>query len=178
MEAYADITATIIDEALSRLATAIAEHHRDDPRLALVGIANGGVPLAQTLASTLSATLGQPIPLGTANIAFQRDDIGRKPIPKATAPTELPFEVEGASIVLVDDVLFTGRTVRAALNELFDQGRPARVKLAILCDRGYRRLPIQPDYLGFRKDIDPSHNLRLTLDPAGQHHRFDITPHA
>jgi len=139
--------ATTIDQAINRVAAAIAERHRTTPRLLLLGIANGGVILAQRLAERLKKAGLQP-GQGTIDISFHRDDIGRHPIPKEYAPTVIPHDVNGAAIILVDDVLYSGRTVKAALDELFDHGRPAGVELAVLVDRGGRKLPIAADFCG------------------------------
>jgi pyrimidine operon attenuation protein/uracil phosphoribosyltransferase len=131
-----------IQAAIMRLAEAISARHPDPTKLLLIGIANGGIELARRLARKLNARAG------TLDISFHRDDIGRHPIPKEFAPTQIPADVRGASIVLVDDVLFSGRTVKAALDELFDHGRPTKVELAVLVDRGGRRLPLAADYVG------------------------------
>ncbi len=110
----------------------------------LIGIHSGGAWVAQRL----HADLALATPLGTLSSAFHRDDYGRRGLPAEMKATELPFEIAGADILLVDDILYTGRTVRAALNELFDYGRPARVELAVLLDRGGRELPIEARYCG------------------------------
>jgi pyrimidine operon attenuation protein/uracil phosphoribosyltransferase len=138
-----------IQAAIARIADAISDRHAAADRVTLLGIANGGITLARRLADHLRWQRA-----GTLDISFHRDDIGRHPIPKEFAPTELPGDVNGATIILVDDVLFTGRTVKAALDELFDHGRPAKVELAVLVDRGGRLMPVAADYTG------------LTLDPA------------
>ena len=131
-----------IEAAIERLAGAIRRRHGAVQPLLLLGIANGGVELARRLALRLGARFG------TLDISFHRDDIGRHPIPKEFAPTQIPADVTGATVVLVDDVLFTGRTVKAALDELFDHGRPAKVELAVLVDRGGRLMPVAADYAG------------------------------
>jgi len=131
-----------IHAAIDRLAQAIGQNHAKTPRLVLLGIANGGVELANRLAARLSAKTG------ILDISFHRDDIDRNPIPKEFVPTRIPVDVTGATVILVDDVLFSGRTVKAALDELFDHGRPAKVELAILIDRPGRKLPVAADYTG------------------------------
>jgi pyrimidine operon attenuation protein/uracil phosphoribosyltransferase len=148
-----------IHAALTRLADAIAARHPDPTGLLLLGIANGGVELARRLAERLRCRAG------TVDISFHRDDIGRHPIPKEFAPTQIPGDVHGATIILVDDVLFSGRTVKAALDELFDHGRPHRVELAVLVDRGGRRLPIAADYTGLDLAIADTHKVKVDLDP-------------
>ena len=147
-----------IHAAIERLATAIATRHPQRERLLLLGIANGGIELTCRLARRLGAKAG------TLDISFHRDDIGRHPIPKEFSPTHLPADVHGASVVLVDDVLFSGRTVKAALDELFDHGRPTIVELAILVDRGGRRLPVAADYCGLVLTATESEKVVVRLD--------------
>ena len=136
-----------IDQAIARVASTIATRHARTPHLLLLGIANGGIVLAQRLAEHLKQAGLRP-GLGTIDISFHRDDIGHNPIPKEFSPTIIPHDVNGAAVILVDDVLHSGRTVKAALDELFDHGRPAGVELAVLVDRGGRKLPIAADYCG------------------------------
>ncbi|MEO7600441.1 MAG: bifunctional pyr operon transcriptional regulator/uracil phosphoribosyltransferase PyrR [Opitutus sp.] len=135
--------------AIERLAAAIVERHPPPATVLLLGIANGGIELARRLTARiarLSPALSAKV--GTLDISFHRDDFGRNPIPKEFAATHIPGDVNGADVVLVDDVLFSGRTIKAALDELFDHGRPTKVELAILTDRGGRRLPFAADYCG------------------------------
>jgi pyrimidine operon attenuation protein / uracil phosphoribosyltransferase len=138
----------------------------------LIGIHSGGAWIAQRL----HRELGLPTALGTLSSAFHRDDYGRRRgLPAAMKSTQLPFSVDGADIILVDDILYTGRTVRAALNELFDYGRPARVELAVLLDRGGRQLPIEARYCGAVHELsgerafvlarDEAERLSLRIDP-------------
>ncbi len=142
------------DEVERKLRRIAHEIHEKNPAggeaLAIVGIHTRGVTLARRLAGLLEDLTGVRPPLGEIDISFYRDDIGarapeRQPVVHAT---RLDFSLEGRTIVLVDDVLFTGRTVRAGIEALFDYGRPARIQLAVLCDRGHRELPISPDYVG------------------------------
>ncbi|MBL9200638.1 MAG: bifunctional pyr operon transcriptional regulator/uracil phosphoribosyltransferase PyrR [Opitutaceae bacterium] len=147
-----------IEPAIQRLAAAIRARHASAGRLLLLGIANGGVELARRLARRLGARSG------TIDISFHRDDIGRHPIPKEFAPTQIPADVTGATVVLVDDVLFTGRTVKAALDELFDHGRPAKVELAVLVDRGGRLMPVAADYIGLVLAPAAGEKVAVTLD--------------
>jgi pyrimidine operon attenuation protein/uracil phosphoribosyltransferase len=102
--------------------------------------------------------------LGVVDIAFHRDDIGQRPIPLTSASTDLPFAIDEATIILADDVYFSGRTARAALNEIFDQGRPAQIELAVLCERSGRRLPIVPDHVGFVLETTPEQRVEVKLD--------------
>jgi pyrimidine operon attenuation protein / uracil phosphoribosyltransferase len=149
-----------IHAAIERLAAAISEQHPPTDRLLLLGIANGGIELARRLAKPLKARTG------TLDISFHRDDIGQNPIPKEFAPTQIPADVNGAAVILVDDVLFSGRTVKAAMDELFDHGRPAKVELAVLVDRGGRLLPIAADFVGLRLDVAAQEKVVVTLQPT------------
>jgi pyrimidine operon attenuation protein/uracil phosphoribosyltransferase len=153
--------------AIDRLAASIAHRHPRTRRLLFLGIANGGIELARRLASHLARLRPAcKIDTGILDISFHRDDIGKNPIPKEFVPTRIPVDVTGADVILVDDVLFSGRTVKAALDELFDHGRPARVELAILIDRGGRILPFAPDYLGMSLPAGETEKVRIRLDPA------------
>jgi pyrimidine operon attenuation protein/uracil phosphoribosyltransferase len=156
-----------INAAIERLAAAISARHGATSNLLLLGIANGGIELARRLSSQLS-TLNPQLSTrtGIVDISFHRDDIGRHPIPKEFAATHIPADVNGATVILVDDVLFSGRTVKAALEELFDHGRPTKVELAILVDRGGRRLPLAADYTAITLEVGPTENVTVTLDPA------------
>ncbi|MDB6170403.1 MAG: phosphoribosyltransferase [Verrucomicrobia bacterium] len=151
-----------IHAAIDRLAAGISQRHHPDHPLLLLGIANGGIELARRLSKLLSP---RRAPAGTIDISFHRDDIGRHPIPKEFSPTHIPAEVQGATILLVDDVLFSGRTVKAALEELFDHGRPAKVELAVLVDRGGRLLPVAADYSGLTLSPAAGENVVVHLDP-------------
>jgi pyrimidine operon attenuation protein/uracil phosphoribosyltransferase len=153
------IRAEELHTAIGRLAEGIAGRHPQPSSLLLLGIANGGIELARRLAARLGASAG------TLDVSFHRDDIGQHPIPKEFAPTHIPGDVHGATIVLVDDVLFSGRTVKAALDELFDHGRPAKVELAVLVDRGGRRLPIAADYVGIDLFTPDDERVVVSLDP-------------
>lgn len=165
-----------IEEAIANLAADLADIHADTESLCIVGIANGGVSLAQSLQAKLAALLGRDIPFGTVDISFHRDDIGRNPIPKETGTTHILSDVDGAAILLVDNVLFTGRTARAAINEIFDLGRPDRLELVVLYDRGGRKLPIQPDYRAFHHEHPRETRVDVTLDPANPaNHSIDIS---
>lgn len=165
MQLLKEIDGASIQEKIQEMVATIVDRHRDTQQLAILGIANGGIPFSQKLSSSLSTQLKRTIPTGVLNIAFQRDDIGHNPIPKITAQTDIPFDVEQTTIILADDVLFSGRTVRAAINEIFDQGRPDQIELAILYDRGNRRLPIEANYTGFREDTTEAQTIRVTLNP-------------
>ena len=132
--------------------------------VSLIGIHSGGAWIAERLHRDLKLAR----PLGTLSSAFHRDDYGRRGLPVEMKATELPFEVNGADIVLVDDILFTGRTVRAAMNELFDYGRPARIELAVLLDRGGRELPIEARYCGATHLLASPRNFALKRTDEGR----------
>jgi pyrimidine operon attenuation protein/uracil phosphoribosyltransferase len=164
MNTHTTIETGRIAQALESLTGDIAAATAKAEKLALIGIANGGIPFAQKLAAGLSKALGREVPVGRVNMTFHRDDVRANPIPAVKDRTDLPFDIEGATLVLADDVIHSGRTVRAALNEVFDLGRPARVYLAVLCDRGGRRLPVQPDFTGLVLDTDPAQKVKVNLD--------------
>lgn len=131
---------------------------------ALVGIYTGGVWLAERLHQDLKLVL----PLGTLDVSFYRDDFGQIGLHPQVKPSDIPFKVEGSHIILVDDVLYTGRTIRAAINELFDYGRPASIRLAALIDRGSRELPIAAEYVGTTLALPPDRMLALEKDIDGK----------
>lgn len=145
-------------EALyASLAHQIADALGSTEQLALVGIHSGGAWLAERLAKQLQLTDR----LGFVDVSFYRDDFAEKGLHAEVKPTRIPFEVEGATILLMDDVLFTGRTTRAAINELFDYGRPARIMLAALVDRGGRELPVAPDFIAANVTLNVGQSLTL-----------------
>lgn len=142
------MSASEIDRTLVRLAHEVLEKSRALDTLAFIGIRRRGVPLAQRIAQKIQALEKRTIPVGILDINLYRDDlstVGHKPIVGAT---EIPFSVQGQDIILMDDVLYTGRTIRSALDALFDHGRPARVQLLVLIDRGHRELPIEARFIG------------------------------
>jgi len=136
-----------ISRALTRMAHEIVERNSDSAGLALVGIRTHGVPLAQRLAGIITGVLKQNIPTGELDIGMHRDDLAIRGAP-VIGISKIDFDMTGKTIVLVDDVLFTGRTIRAALDEIADFGRPQRIQLAVLVDRGHRELPIRADFVG------------------------------
>jgi len=168
---------------VGRLAREIGERHRVLAALALVGVRSRGVPIARRLARRLGEMRGVEPAVGALDITLYRDDftvIAPQPVTKGT---EIPFSIDGRAVVLVDDVLFTGRTVRAALDELIDFGRPSRIELAVLVDRGHRELPIRADYVGttvatsrdqmvqVRLEEEDGRDEVLLLEPAGERSR-------
>ena len=150
---------------ISAMAERIGEGRRPGVPLHLVGIRARGVPLAKSLARELAASGEPEATVGAVDITLYRDDLNqvrRWPVLKGT---EIPFDVDGADIVLVDDVLFTGRTIRAALNAICDLGRPSRIGLAVLVDRGHRELPVEPDVVGLTLNTDRDDRVQVRLQP-------------
>jgi pyrimidine operon attenuation protein/uracil phosphoribosyltransferase len=157
-----------ISRTLSRIAHEIIERNHDLDAVALVGIHTRGVPIAQRLRRLVAERSGEELALGQLDITFHRDDVHvrtghppRRPQP-LVHDTKLDFELEGRTVILVDDVLYTGRTIRAAIDALFEYGRPERVQLAVLADRGHRELPIRPDYVG--KNLPTAHGERVQVE--------------
>ena len=136
-----------VRRATTRIAHEIIERNHGLDGVVLIGMQTGGTPFARRLAVELQRIEGVEVAVGCLDATFYRDDIGLRPL-VPEAPTEIPVDLTGATVVLVDDVLFTGRTVRAALNALNDYGRPTAVQLAVMVDRGHRQLPIRPDFVG------------------------------
>ena len=146
---------------LVRIAHEIVEQHEGPQDLAIVGIQRRGAVLAQRLHAILCDLLEHPVPLGLVDISFYRDDLSMRSDTPEVHATQIGFPVDGATVVIVDDVLYTGRTVRAAIEALFSFGRPATVRLAVLADRGHRELPIRPDYVG--KNLPTSRSERVNV---------------
>jgi pyrimidine operon attenuation protein/uracil phosphoribosyltransferase len=165
------MTGEQLSRTVTRMAHEILEKNTGDERLAVVGIHTRGAHLARRLHAILSDIAGRDVPLGDLDISFYRDDVAARGaygvVPATPNPivksTDLDFEVDGATVVLVDDVLYTGRTIRAAIDALFDYGRPARVQLAVLVDRGHRELPIRPDYIGKNLPTAPRERIHVRL---------------
>jgi pyrimidine operon attenuation protein/uracil phosphoribosyltransferase len=150
-----------IQRALSRIAHEILEKNQGPGQLALVGIYTRGVLLSRRLAATIKEIEGEAIPCGEMDITLYRDDVGRSRVRPEVRGTKIPFSVDEERIVLVDDVLYTGRTVRAALDALIDFGRPLNIQLAVLVDRGHRELPIRADYVG--KNLPTARDERVSV---------------
>jgi pyrimidine operon attenuation protein/uracil phosphoribosyltransferase len=142
------MSASEIDRTLVRLAHEVLEKTADLDRLAFIGIRRRGAPLAQRLAQKIEALEKRTVPVGILDITFYRDDLSTVDITPVINTTEIEFDIEGKDILLMDDVLYTGRTIRAALDALFELGRPARVRLLVLIDRGHRELPIEAAFIG------------------------------
>jgi pyrimidine operon attenuation protein/uracil phosphoribosyltransferase len=154
------LDAVAIQRALTRVAHEIAERNEVSVEVVLVGIPAGGVPLARRLGGLLSEIWKQPVPVGTLDVSMHRDDLDQRAAPKVY-PTVIPFDVTGKTVVLVDDVLFSGRTIRAAMDALNDFGRPKKIQLAVLVDRGHRELPIKADYVG--KNVPTALEEKISL---------------
>ena len=172
------LDATAINRAITRIAHEIVEKNEGTEDLALVGIVTRGDLLAKKLVDEIEQIEGVRVPLGSLDISFYRDDFATNFAPAVHA-TQIPFNVDGKRIVLVDDILYTGRTIRAALDALMDMGRPSRIELAVLVDRGHRELPICPDFVG--KNVPSSHeeNVRLYLEEVDGRTSveiFDVAP--
>jgi pyrimidine operon attenuation protein/uracil phosphoribosyltransferase len=163
------LDAAALVRTLSRIAHELIERNADLDALALVGIHTRGVPLANRLRALVVERSGVLVAIGAVDITFHRDDVlvrgGSPPLhpQPVVRGTELDFPLEGKTVVLVDDVLFTGRTIRAAIDALLEYGRPARVQLAVLVDRGHRELPIRPDYVGKNVPTSVSERVRVEL---------------
>lgn len=161
------LDADAIQRSVRRIAVAILEATSGIEDLTLVGIRRGGVALSARIAGEIAKVEGREPPVGTVDISLYRDDAATAlPNPKI-GPSDIPFDVNGRHVVLIDDVLHTGRTVRAAIECLQDHGRPARVWLAALCDRGGRELPIAPDFVGREVPVGPTGRLDVWIDAAG-----------
>ena len=156
-----------IGRALDRMALELVERNQGTDGLALVGIHRGGVPLARRLSERIREATGCEVPVGMIDITLYRDDVFIGLPQPIVGKTELPFVVDSARVVLVDDVLYTGRTVRAALDALVDFGRPRSVQLAVLVDRGHRELPIQADFVGRVEQTQVNESVKVMLSELG-----------
>src|SRR5580698_6313346 len=154
------LNAAAVRRALVRIAHEIAERNEVSKDVALIGIQRGGIILSQRLSAILSTIWGEAVPLGSLDVSMHRDDLDNR-LTSNVHPTVIPFDVTGKTVVLVDDVLFRGRTVRAAMDALADFGRPRRIQLAVLIDRGHRELPIKADFIG--KNVPTSSQERIDV---------------
>jgi pyrimidine operon attenuation protein / uracil phosphoribosyltransferase len=152
--------------ALSRIAAQIIEDHPDLDETVLIGIRTRGVPLAEMLRSKIETLAGRQLPLGILDITFYRDDLSMVDTQPVVEGSHLNFDVAGKDVILVDDVLFTGRTTRAALDSVIDYGRPRKVKLVVLVDRGHRELPIQADYVGKYVETAVNEVVEVRVSPV------------
>lgn len=173
------LKATVMDEkkikqALRRIAHEIIEHNKSIENLVLVGIRKRGVPLAKRLQEYLHEIEGSQIPLGILDITLYRDDLSRREEQPLVQTTDVPFDLTDKDVVVVDDVLYTGRTIRAAMDALIDLGRPATIQLAVLIDRGHRELPIRADYVGKNVPTSRSELVEVKVKEIDQADRVDI----
>ena len=160
------LDATAIQRALTRIAHEIAERNEISTEVALVGIPTGGDHLALRLGKILAEIWRHPVPVGALDVTMHRDDLDHRAAP-TVYPTDIPFDVQGKTIVLVDDVLFSGRTTRAAMDVLNDFGRPKKIQLAVLIDRGHRELPIKADFVGKNVPTALDEKISLLLTESG-----------
>jgi pyrimidine operon attenuation protein/uracil phosphoribosyltransferase len=160
---------------LVRIAHEIVERNDEPDRLAIVGIHRRGAILARRIHALLIDLLEREVPIGDLDISFYRDDVGRRAEQPTIHASHVDFELDGKTIVLVDDVLFTGRTVRSAIEALFSYGRPAKVQLAVLADRGHRELPIRPDYVGKNLPTSRSERVNVHVEELDQVDEVRIT---
>jgi pyrimidine operon attenuation protein/uracil phosphoribosyltransferase len=168
--------AAAMDRTLTRMAHEILEGNKGVSGLALVGIRTRGVPLARRLAEKMRAIEGAEVPVGTLDINLYRDDLSTIADHPVLHASELPFAIDGRRVVLVDDVLFTGRTIRAALDALIDLGRPAFIRLAVLVDRGHRDLPIRADVVGRDVRTSLKQRVRVAIREVDGEDRVTIQP--
>ncbi len=163
------LNTTAIQRALTRIAHEIAERNESGQPVVLVGVQRGGVALAKRLSALLAGIWGQPVPVGSLDVTMHRDDLDGRVAPDLQ-PTSIPFDVSDKTVVLVDDVLYSGRTTRAALDALNDFGRPRRIQLAVLVDRGHRELPIKADFVGKNVPTSRAESIlvRLSEDGSGE----------
>jgi pyrimidine operon attenuation protein / uracil phosphoribosyltransferase len=174
--------ADALRRTLTRIAHELIEANPDLSRVALVGIQTRGVPLAQRLRRLVEERAGVPPAIGAVDITFYRDDVQVRDgsAPRHSQPvvrsTALDFPLDGKTVVLVDDVLYTGRTIRAAIEALFDYGRPERIQLAVLVDRGHRELPIRPDYVGKNLPTSRSERIQVQLVEVDEVDRILLVP--
>lgn len=165
------MSATEIDRTVQRLAHEIAEKSGGTKNLGLIGIRRRGVPLAQRIALAMRGMEGVEVPVGTLDITLYRDDLSKVGPQPVLHSSEIPFSVDDKDLILVDDVLYTGRTVRAAMNGLFDLGRPQRVRLCVLVDRGHRELPIEASFVGRRVQTSGTEIIEVRLNEIDHEER-------
>jgi pyrimidine operon attenuation protein/uracil phosphoribosyltransferase len=170
------MTAEDVRRAITRIAHEIVEAHRGSHDLVLIGMRTRGVPLARRLAGAIEQIEGDAVQVGSVDIGLYRDDLSTRGAAVQIAPSELPCDINGKRIVLVDDVLFTGRSARAALDAITDLGRPQRIQLAVLVDRGHRELPIRPDYVGKNIPTARGDDVRVRLNETDGHDEVAVMP--
>ena len=156
------MTSDDLDRAIRRIAHEIVERHHGTDGIVLVGIHSRGVPLAERIGAAIKQFENVSVPVGELDIGLYRDDLVRRPTTRL-GRTLIPVDLTGESVILVDDVLYTGRTIRAAMDAVLDLGRPSRVELALMCDRGHRELPLRPDYIGKNLPTAAGEKVRVRL---------------
>jgi pyrimidine operon attenuation protein/uracil phosphoribosyltransferase len=162
-----------VRRAITRIGHEIVERNHGPGSVVLVGLYTRGVAIARRLAESIASVEGVEVPVGALDVSFYRDDIGLRPV-QPLGPTEVPVDVTDRVVVLVDDVLFTGRTVRSALDALVDFGRPRAVQLAVLVDRGHRELPVRADYVGKNLPTKWNEDVRVHLTEVDEHDAVEI----
>jgi pyrimidine operon attenuation protein/uracil phosphoribosyltransferase len=172
------MTATEIDRTLQRLAHEIVEKSGGTANLALIGVRRRGVPLASRIAQAMRGIDGVDVPVGTLDITLYRDDLSKVAANAILQSSEIPFSVDDKDLVLIDDVLYTGRTVRAAMNGLFDLGRPKRVRLCVLIDRGHRELPVEAAFIGRSVQTSETEIIEVRLREIDQEERVMLLERA
>jgi pyrimidine operon attenuation protein/uracil phosphoribosyltransferase len=165
------MTASEIERTLQRLAHEIIERNSGTDGVALIGIRRRGVPLSQRLARIIRSASGSEVPVGMLDITLYRDDLSLVAPQPVVQSSDIPFEVDDLVLILVDDVLYTGRTVRAAMNGLFDLGRPKRIELCVLIDRGHRELPVEATYIGRQVQTSDTEIIEVRLNEIDQQER-------
>jgi pyrimidine operon attenuation protein / uracil phosphoribosyltransferase len=165
------MTATEIDRTLQRLAHEIVEKSGGTANLALIGIRRRGVPLAHRIAQAMRGIDGVDVPVGTLDITLYRDDLSKVAAQPVLQSSEIPFSVDDKDLVVIDDVLYTGRTIRAAMNGLFDLGRPRRVRLCVLIDRGHRELPVEASFIGRSVQTSDTEIIEVRLNEIDREER-------
>ena len=172
------LNAQDVGRTVARIAHQIIEKTALDdetsPQVVLLGIPSGGVPLAQRIAEAVEEFSGVAIPVGSLDVTLYRDDLRNRPH-RALRPTNIPVDIDGAVVILVDDVLYSGRTIRAALDSLRDIGRPAVIQLAVLVDRGHRELPIRADYVGKNIPTSKDEDVTVSLKPLDDEDRVTLS---
>ena len=165
------MTATEIDRTLQRLAHEIVEKSGGTANLALIGVRRRGVPLAHRIAQAMRGIDGVDVPVGTLDITLYRDDLSKVASQPVLQSSDIPFPVDDKDLVVVDDVLYTGRTIRAAMNGLFDLGRPKRIRLCVLIERGHRELPIEASFVGRSVQTSDSEIIEVRLNEVDREER-------
>ncbi|HXN22614.1 MAG TPA: bifunctional pyr operon transcriptional regulator/uracil phosphoribosyltransferase PyrR [Candidatus Dormibacteraeota bacterium] len=172
------MSATEIDRTLQRLAHEIVEKSGGTKHLALIGIRRRGVPLAQRIARAMRGIDGAEVPVGTLDITLYRDDLSKIAAQAVLQSSEIPFSVDDMNLVVVDDVLYTGRTIRAAMNGLFDLGRPKQISLCVLVDRGHREMPIEATFIGRTVQTSDSEIIEVRLTEVDKEERVVLVDRA